>query len=112
MAITRENAEQLEMILKNEEFSAKAQELTTAEELQGLFGSYGLELAVNDVVEFCELVVKEKERQEANGEELTASDLEDVAGGGFLFVAGCIGLGVIALGGLACGIVNGYKKNA
>ena len=110
--LSEEKTVLLEQILKNGEFAEKAAKLTTAEELQELFASYGLELTVEEVVAFCELVAKEKEKQDANGGELSANDLEDVAGGGFLFVAGCIGLGVAAVGGLAIGIYNGYKKNA
>lgn len=112
MVLIREKTEMLEKVLKDGEFSERASKISTAEELQRLFTSYGLELTMDEVVTFCEMVAQEKERQEANGEELSAGDLEDVAGGGFLFVAGCIGLGVIAIGGLAIGIVNGYKKNA
>lgn len=112
MNFTQEKAMKLEAILKDSEFSAKAAELTTMEELQALIASYGLDLSIEEVAYFCELVAKEKERVENGGEELSAEDLDDVAGGGVLFVLGCVGLGLLALGGLVCGFVNGYKKNA
>lgn len=112
MEITKENAVKLESILKNEEFVAKASTIATAEELQALFAEFGLELTVDEVIYFCDLVAKEKERMDANGGELCEDDLDNVAGGGVLFVLGCVGLGVLAVGGLACGIINGYKGNA
>ncbi len=112
MGFTQEKAEKLESILKNEEFIGKANELVTAEELQALIAAYGLDLAIEDVVAFCELVAKEKKRIDANSNELSEGDLEGVTGGGFLFIAGCVGLGVLALGGLVCGLINGYKGNS
>lgn len=111
MVFTQEKAMKLEGILKNNEFVNKSASITTAEELQTLIAEYGLEMTVEEVVEFCKLVAKEKERIE-NGSELSPEDLDDVSGGGALFILGCIGLGVVALGGLALGIYNGYKGNA
>lgn len=112
MEFTQEKAMQLEAILKNSEFVNKAAKLTTAEELQALIASYGLELTMEEVIGFCELVAKEKEKMDNNGGELSEEALDDVAGGGVLFILGCVGLGVVAVGGLACGIYNGYKGNA
>lgn len=110
MEFTQEKALKLESILKNAEFIQKAADVTTAEGLQALITEYGLELTIEEVVEFCGLVAKEKERIDKGGE-LSAEDLTNVSGGGFLFVAGCVGLGVIFLAGVAVGIYNGYKGN-
>lgn len=111
MEFTQEKAMKLETILKNTEFVEKSANIATAEELQSLIAEYGLEMTVEEVVEFCKLIAKEKERID-NGGELSTEELDDVSGGGVLFVLGCIGLGVTALAGLAIGIYNGYKGNA
>lgn len=111
MEFNQEKALKLEVILKNNEFVAKSANIATAEELQALIAEYGLEMTIEEVVEFCKLVAQEKERID-NGGELSPEDLDDVSGGGVLFVLGCVGLGVTALAGLAIGIYNGYKGNA
>lgn len=111
MEFNQEKAMKLEEILKDSKFVEKAAGITTAEELQVLIAEFGLEMTVEEVYEFCKLIVKEKERID-NGGELSVEDLDDVSGGGVLFVLGCVGLGVVALAGLAIGIVNGYKGNA
>ena len=111
MEFNQEKAMKLEAILKNNEFIQRTANITTVEELQVLISEYGLEMPVEEVVEFCGLVAKEKERID-NGGEISPEELEDVSGGGALFVLGCIGLGVVALGGLAIGSYNGYKGNS
>lgn len=111
MVFTQEKAMKLEGILKNSEFVNKSASIKTAEELQTLIAEYGLEMTVEEVVEFCKLVAKEKDCIE-NGGELSLEDLDDVSGGGALFILGCVALGVTALAGLAIGIYNGYKGNS
>ena len=111
MDFSQEKAVKLEGILKNKDFLAKVSSVTNIDELKDLIAIFGLEMTTEEVVTFCKLVEKEKERMESEGGELSEEMLDDVAGGGFLFVAGCIGLGVLAVGGLVCGLINGYSGN-
>ena len=101
------NAKLME-IFENEQFKEEAANLTTAEELQTLFARYGLEMSTDEVMNLCGAIVRQME----SGDELSESDLEDVAGGIAGFVVGVVFLGIGCLGATALGIYNGYKKNA
>lgn len=99
-----EKEQKLAELFQNEQFKKEANELKTAEELQRLFASYGLELSLDEVYSLCEKIALNMEKGE-----LSEDELENVSGG-FAITAGVVALGVGCIGALALGIYNGYKK--
>ncbi len=66
---------QLEALLENNEFIAKAAAAADADELKGIFASYGIDLSAEEVTELFDMLAN------VNDAELELDDLENVAGG-------------------------------
>ena len=80
-------------LLVKEEFLAELKQATNDEEVQKLFGKYGVELSLEDVATMCEAACME------NGEgadELSADALDNVSGG--VMVTACFLLAGASLG--------------
>ena len=79
-----ERAAKFQALQESGKFEQELEKVSTPEEMQALFASYGIEMTVDEVKELVSSAVK------MNNEELSEEDLENVAGGvaGWVLVAG------------------------
>lgn len=85
MATIEKRFQDASALLEKEEFLGKLKTVESDEECQKLFAEYGVELSIEDI----QLMVKESAKASGENGELSAEELENVAGG---FV-GCFLLG-------------------
>lgn len=94
------NYEKITELFKDDAFLKAANECKTMEDFHALFNCNGAEITEEETVDLISKIA-EKRQQMDNGE-LSAEDLDNVAGGlaltGAAAVAACVGLGVVGIG--------------
>lgn len=91
MATIEKRFQEANVLLEKAEFLEKLNTVESDEECQKLFSEYGVELSIEDI----QLMVKESARVCGENGELSADDLEKVAGGS---VTLCFLLGTAMIG--------------
>lgn len=96
--------EKMNMLFKNEGFTAEAKGITTVEEMQKLMAKYEVEMSEEEIHEMCRIIANQIEGEE----ELSENALDSVAGG---FPGWWIAVGVVCVGAFAVGVYNGLKDD-
>lgn len=92
--------EKINALFNDAEFKQKANECKTMEDFYKLFNENGIEISMDETIEFISKVAELKEKQD-NGE-LSEGELDEVAGGivigGALGILACAGIGLVCFG--------------